>query len=261
MKAVNQSDIYSICERVLQERRKYSNCYITLSEIKYRSEKDVLHAFSASETLLLVDRRETGNYLYYLCDSWEWLDELMLLKKKYGQIIISIVQNHELLETDILLNKGLVIYKTYQRLRIKQIEKQKIEANGFIDYCRKSEMKKIRQMMESTFDRVSDCIPTDAELEQLLENNNIIGMQVRNDLVGFVIFEDKRKTSYIRMVCVSESYRGKGVANSLLSMYFNIHPDFKSYTLWYDIHNEIAYRLYNKWGYQKENMFNYIFVV
>ncbi len=261
MRAVKQSDIYDICKKTLQERRKYSNCYMTLLDIIERCEKQRMFVFQISETLILVDQHEWGNYLYYLCDSWEWIDKLALLREEFGHIIISIVQKDDLYERDVLLKRGLKIYKTYQRLRIVKSEDEQTEKNVLGDFCQINEIKKIRQMMDASFDIWSDCIPTDIELNQLIENQQIICIHVNNDLAGFIIFEDKGKTSYIRMACVDEVYRGKGVADKLMTMYFYMHENYRTYTLWYNISNEIAYGLYSKWGYQKENIYNYIFIV
>ncbi len=87
--------------------------------------------------------------------------------------------------------------------------------------------------------------------EMLAQNGNRLVLVAR----------DKEKTSYVRMICIDEKYRKKVLGNQLMNGYFKMHKEYKSFTLWYDINNTCAYSLYQKWGYEPEDMYNLIFIL
>ncbi|MCM1157868.1 MAG: GNAT family N-acetyltransferase [Bacteroidales bacterium] len=240
-------------------RRKFSNCYFSVQELQDKWQRQKITAYEAEETLLLVEKEERLNSLYYLSSSWDWFLYGEEIKEKYQPLVLSLVQRTESVEELPFLDKGYAVYKTYQRLR--RTENPLCRETGETDYCAEKDRGRLREMMDNTFDVFSDHIPTDEELDIWIKNDNIICMRIDGTVVGFIIFEDKGKTSYIRMVCIDREHRGNGMGNRLMDIYFRIHQDYKSFTLWYDMQNTAAYALYHRWGYEKENMYNLIFVL
>lgn len=255
MKKVAQDQILERYTQVVRERRKYSNCQFMTSEIEEKVQFGILFAYDLQDAFLMIEYRRELYYLYYTSNSWDWLSGLDMLKEQYPQLIVSIVQR-QTAETG-FGEKGYPVYKTYQRLRSRGNSVELSEA----DYCNEQDKYDLRKMMDDTFDILSDHIPTDEELELFVTNKQIICVRSDGKVAGFIIFEDKGKTSYIRMVCVDKDYQGKGLADDLMKMYFGIHQNYTGFTLWYDIQNDKAGSLYKKWNYEEEGLYNIIFVI
>lgn len=260
MNSINCRDILCKYKEVKQTRKKYSNFYDSVNELREKCRECKLSAYEADKAFLIVEKQNQIDILYYFCDSWDWLGELKEIKKHHGSLVVSVVQRKDIIDSDIFLDYGYSLYKTYQRLRKLQTVVAFEDAIK-TEYCTAEDKTVLKNMMEDTFDVASDRIPTDEELEAFISKGNVICVRIGNKVAGFIIFEDKKKTSYIRMVCIDEKYRGKGLGNQLMNGYFQIHKEYKSFTLWYDTDNTTAYSLYRKWGYEQENMYNLIYVL
>ena len=260
MDLVKQEDVMKVYAEMVKTGRKYHNCYFSVQELKDKWEKHKITVYKTETALLIVEKGEQINKLYYISVSWDWVCYIEEIKLKYQPLVISLVQTTEVIDKLPFLDNGYSVYKTYQRLR--RIESLSLGKEAVIaDYCTKRDRRSLREMMDNTFDTLSDHIPTEGEMDELIKNENIICIRMDNTVIGSIIFEDKGKTSYIRMVCVDKRYRGKGFGNKLMDTYFQLHNDYKSFTLWYDIENVAAYSLYRRWGYEKESMYNLIFVL
>jgi GNAT superfamily N-acetyltransferase len=189
----------------------------------------------------------------------EQLEELKA-RNDYHSIMIDIVKKGDLGDYNIFCKKGMPLVKTYNRLRLMSPPKE-IDCSVPIEYCKENDFLRLREMMDSTFEVVGDNIPSDSELLDLIRQESIICSRIEHEVVGFIIFEDKGKTSYIRMVCIDENHRGEKLGYRLMTMYFLIHLEFCGFTLWYKSDNVPAFSLYSKWGYKDEDMHDYIFLI
>lgn len=258
LEAVNQEDIVKRYTEIIKSRKKYSNCYFSMKDLYDKLQERRISAYETDTAFLIIEKAGQLDNLYYMCDSWEWIQGIKDIKKDHQRIAASIVQKKESDNQKMFLDYGYSVYKTYQRLR-RTKEVQPYGEDMITDYCTPKDKVRLRKMMNDTFDVLSDHIPTDRELDYFIRQKSIICVRMDDIVTGFIIFEDKGKTSYIRMVCIDGAYRGNGLGNYLMKVYFQIHREYKSFTLWYDMNNKPAYSLYHKWGYEKEDMYNLIY--
>ncbi len=256
-----QDSIIDQCIIKVQQKTRYSNCYLTISELQKANDKSLLIAYQDDDVLLVLHRQEHYFALYFWCETWGWLAKLDTVKPYDEKLVIGIVQKSGQELSTFFERYHFTPYRMYNRLRKKGVS---IDLLNKIDvsYCDEGDLIQLKEMMQSTFDPIGDNIPSDDELVDFLFNQAIIC--VRNDrglIKGFIIFEDKGKTSYIRMVCVDKAYRGMGVGQQLMAMYFNIHSGFIGFTLWYAVDNKSAFGLYSRYGYEQESIYNYIYVL
>ena len=256
---IKQEEAMKIYTEAVRTRKKYSNCYFSPNEFCHKLGKKKITVYKGEDALLLVEKGERTNSLYYMSDSYNWVCSLENIKASHKPLVLNLVQKEESAEKLPFLDYGYSVHKVYQRLR-KMGRLPDCKENTVSDYCGEEDRGRLRDMMDNTFDVFSDNIPTEEELNEFIKNKNIICIRMEHRVIGFIIFEDKGKTSYIRMVCIDRDYRGKGLGNKLMNIYFRLHSDYKSFTLWYDTENMAAYSLYLRWGYEKESMYNFIFV-
>ncbi len=260
MDLINQKDIFTSYTEVAKYRKRYSNFYFTMQEFADKWKAHKFKAYQTETVFLIIEEKQSFHYLYYMCDSWEWIEDIQELKQQFPKLVVSIVGKKENEMYKSFLQYGYSVYKIYQRMR-KIASGEEIARGTYVEYCSMQDKDRIKDLMLGTFDDVSDHIPDDEELKIFLEHRAIICIRENGKIIGFIIFEDKGKTSYIRMICIDHQFRGQGFGSCLLRTYFMIHCGCQSYTLWYDVNNFPAYSLYQKWGYQQENLYNYIFVL
>lgn len=260
MVEIVQNDVLEHYKNALRDRRKYSNCYLSMAEIQKGIEQNCICAYDSQDSLILINQTNGSNDLYFFSESWDWLKDIKLLKDKYGQLVVSIVQH----KADDLNKRfddyGFTVYRLYRRLRRQEYISDNSSLLPDIHLLEK-DIPQLLKIISDTFDVIGDHIPTKNELKDFIDENLAIGLKEGDTIKGFLLFEDKGRTSYIRMICVSKQYRGIHAADDLMKSYLGIHESFKSFTLWYDIKNTPAYTLYKKWGYEEEDMFNYIYVI
>lgn len=251
--------VYDKYINIIKERRKYSNLFFQADELYNLCNENKLEAYEEEDNFLIIKKEDMFCELYYLCNSWEWIGHLDQFKNIYSSLIINIIKKDDS-EVKIFSNHKIYSYKTYQRLR--KISKNIITQNVIdVRFCVAGDEHELRQIMLDTFDVFTDKIPSFKELKILIQQKKIICIRNESEIKGFIIFEDKRQSSYIRMLCINRDYRGEGLGDCLMQQYLEIHPQIKNFTLWYDINNIPAFNLYKKWGYIKENIFDVIYLI
>lgn len=243
----------------IRERKNYSNCYLTLNEVEKNLKVGILKAYNSNGAFLMINTKEKAAYLYFICSTWEWLQDVKELKKETDFLFLSIVKKGTLGEYEILRN-DMEPVRIYDRLRtgtVPVFPEKEIQYR----FCTQEDEKQLQMFMDITFDLAGDHIPLEDELQDFIKGKNIICIEQENGMAGFLIFEDKGKTSYVRMVCINPAIRGQGFGRKLMQVYFMIHRNFQSFTLWCRSDNERALSLYASLGYESEDIHDYIFKV
>lgn len=253
---------------MLQNELACSNCYFQVNQMKqWLADKRISFYEILDNGFVLLEHREEYSKLYFYCQDFEWMKDFALLKEESinKTVVVEVVakgdQNPYNLSEILPVNK----IKHYTRFRKNQIYTDEMAQVAYEEpsYCINTDATVIEQMIRDTFESIGDEIPTHTEILRFINRRNIICIRKEkdeSDLEGYIIFEDKGKTSYIRNVCVINHSRGKGIGKRLLNMYFGIHKDYKSFTLWCNDENVFAQKLYESAGYDNESLFNTIFI-
>ncbi len=261
MSMITKEQIYHLYTEAIQKKYRYSNCYFQPQRFEEWLKEDAVSCYSFENSIIFLLNETDHIKVFFMSDDFEWINNF--------KIIVENIQNIYVIE---IVTKGdPECYDLSTKIRCREIIKyERLRNGGEISesktdeyfYCTEKDHKILREMMDSTFRPIGDHIPSDIELDGFIKSKSIIGIYDNESIAGFIIFEDTKKTSYVRMLCVNEKYRGKGIGNKLMQCYFSIHKDFKSFTLWCRADNTPALNLYiNKWNYKKENLYNYIFIV
>ncbi len=257
------SDIYGRYIEALAHRYRYSNCYFQLDEFKEWIDEGLVQGFDIDKGLILTLNQMGFVKLYFMGDDFSWTDEIDNLKQRFEclELVSEIVSRDEPGEYELGKYTQYKDRIQYNRLRSKGMN---TDIKDGIDpiYCRPSDLIFLRQMMDETFDPIGDHIPSDNELGRSISNHSVICEREGGRISGFIIFEDKGKTSYIRMICVDKDLRGKRIGERLMKRYFALHQQFKGFTLWCRSDNTPALMLYSKMGeYLDENLRNFVYIL
>lgn len=261
MDNVVKEQIYLIYSEVLKIRKKFSNCYFQPDELEKWIFEDRIVCYTSGDAVILLLKENDYVKIYFTSDDFEWLSDFMKIRNSSpDDYVIEVVSKGDLEDYDFSTKIHCKKVINYERLRGSGV----IIDNSYEEfcYCTEEDYGNLRTMMDSTFNKIGDRIPTDEELRHFIETKSIIGIRDGKMLAGFLIFEDTKKTSYVRMICVNEACRGKGIGKKLMMSYFSEHRDFKGFTLWCRMDNEPALSLYMKrFDYKRENLYNRIYII
>ena len=89
--------------------------------------------------------------------------------------------------------------------------------------------------------------------------NSMLVIKDEEKIAGFIIFEIKGFTSYLRYWFVDEKYRNKKVGSQLISKFFDLSGNTKRIIFWVIQSNENAIKRYKHYGFTEENLVDHVF--
>ena len=256
----DKDKIYQVYTKVIQKRNPYSNCYFSPKQMIEWINKDYISFYVSEEDNFFIILPKCGyKKLLFNASNFDWVDGLKQIKTNDENIVVEIVSKEELNPyglKEILPYSRIKQYARYRRLNVYELTSEYPE----IQYCELEDIPAISLMFQSTFEAIGDDLPSIEEIKMFITDKSIICIKEEGKLEGYIMFQNKGKTSYIRNICVSEDARGKGIGSKLLDMYLRLHRDFISFTLWCRKDNIPAIKLYEKYGYVNENMHNTLYI-
>jgi GNAT superfamily N-acetyltransferase len=114
--------------------------------------------------------------------------------------------------------------------------------------------KQIHSILEQYFDKYSEQLPLQTELDQWIINNNIFIVTEEKKIIGFVIFENIGVTAYLRYWFTHPDYRNRKIGSILLKRFFYECRASKRQLFWVISTNENAIMRYKHYGFAAEQL-------
>lgn len=264
MRTWNHESILQTINSSIGKNEK-SNCVLPFQYIKDGMEKHQIDVISTTP-LLLVEKKKKFRQLYYFFDK-----EFRSMEIDFDKISHKL-EKYELLYADIVTKDrfeykgsfferaGILPFRTYLRKNVSNRHKKyrELMETGYADV---KDSEEIYELLQSSFDVMSDHIPEKSELDSLLLGRNVLKIDGQDKIAGVLLYEDTGVKSYARALCVSPDFRGGAVGYSLLAGYFNQHSEdrTKLFYLWVDEENKSVKKLHDRFGYQEDGLKDYIF--
>lgn len=257
---VNKEEALKIYSDNIANKNNYTNCYFSPVIIERWLIQGImtLYRYEGNGFVIAVEKY---NYIsiYFNTNDFDWIKYLKSINKEYDKIVIEIVSKKYDNPYDINSRLTYSSMKKYVRYRRKGVDSCIKDYPA--EYCTLDDIPYIEMMLKSSFDVIGDDIPSREELKNLIDNSSVICIKNSNILCGYIIFEDKGKTSYIRNVCVREDMRGQHISEKLMDMYLYLHREYKGFSLWCRADNYPAIKLYERYGYEGEGLYNNIYII
>ena len=116
----------------------------------------------------------------------------------------------------------------------------------------------IRGQLLEYFDARSEQIPYQEELNEYAKGNRILVYKEMGEIRGFVIFESNRSTHYLRYWFVHPDHREKKIGSALLNTFLREGKNTRRQLFWVITDNGNAIKRYRHYGFQFENMKDYV---
>lgn len=237
--------------QIFKSRPKYTNLFID-----YNNFNDILNNcnFFVRNTSIFIIKKDISFYrFYYFVNEYEDLKNLDEFLSSYKKPIILELVSLEDLNNQIYKEIGFLPYKTYSRYS--KIENY-IEFDN-INLAEKSDAIQIKNLIDKTFDPLSDYIPSISEIDNFIETKSLYVTKDNHLISGVAIYIKNHSSYYLRLICVDTNYRKKSIGFMLAA---GLPKEKKRCIAWIDDKNEMSIKLNKKVGYKKDYLKNYIFI-
>lgn len=161
---------------------------------------------------------------------------------------------------DILKRAGFRVRKSLVRM-------SKINKDAFLTDVQKKYVSTVQDipllfsLLQDNFDKYSEQLPTLEELKDFIEAQHVIVQRVDNDIAGFIIYDQSPSTLHLRYWLVNREFRNMGIGSSLFREFQQRGQSCKRHILWVMEDNINAIMRYRHYGYNEENMKDYILML
>ena len=121
-----------------------------------------------------------------------------------------------------------------------------------------TDISQVSQLLHEYFDPQNEQIPYDEELLDYARQGYVLVCEEQEGLAGFLIYELNASTLYLRYWFTHPDYREMKVGSRLLRRFFEEGRETKRQLLWVIRTNENAIKRYKHYGFNEENMFDYV---
>jgi GNAT superfamily N-acetyltransferase len=269
MKSFSSLDIiYTSIQKVKQFKKGYlTNFFLDIPRMELWMRLKLIQYEEIGKTVFF--RRENkgfSNIFFITTDTSTLSGDIDLFLRKYSDslFVIDLVgkTDNVLVLTDVLAEKGF--YKYTSMVRMTKIADSHFTGSVVCDslsYADRNKADNVFKLLYEYFDPIAEQIPLLQEIYNLADNNRIvIHCDEIETIQGFLIFELKGLTSYLRYWFVHPEHRDKKIGSSLLQSFFKESIDTKRQLFWVIRSNKNAIKRYEHFGFVKEELFDYVMI-
>lgn len=237
--------------KIYNNRVNHSNCYMNYNEfIELIEENEFI---VRNNSIFIMVNQNSFYRFYFFINDYEELKNLNNFFALYRKpIVLEIISNMQI-DDNIYTKSGFEPYKIYSRYRTDKKNKN----FDSVKIANIEDTEDISTLINETFDPLSDYIPSNDELKNLILNKEVFIVKVDDKLAGVSIFEKRDKNYYFRLSCVHQKHRPGLIGYMLAS---TSPQDGSNYSTWIDDNNIEAIKLNTFLGYKPDGVKNYIFV-
>lgn len=127
-----------------------------------------------------------------------------------------------------------------------------------IDVAAEGDAPEILRLIEGSFDRFADQLPTLHEIEAAIAARQILIIKLEGEIAALLFFETQGLTSTIRYWLVAAQFHSRGFGSTLMRHYFLSQPAVRRFILWVTATNENAIRKYQHYGYAPDGLVDHV---
>lgn len=259
-------------EDILKSRKKQTNCFNFYTEVLewVKNKEATLYIINDN---LYVFYKTNGNYkFYYYVDTLADIKDALVLLNKYkikSNVSLSFTTKNEkgiknFKEITELL--GFEFYKEYARVISGPSAYKSKENKEYYTLATQDNKKELLEIIYKEFDVITDYLPSEKELLELIENKSILINKIDEKIIFIQIYEYKKGTLYSRMTWVDKKYRKPkytidlyaGLDAYIKDLNIKSSKNLRSYG-WIDKANK-NYKINIKFGAQPDGITSSIFL-
>jgi ribosomal protein S18 acetylase RimI-like enzyme len=214
----------------------------------FRTDRDFYHLYFFAADIDALDRALTGSpavsiegctVVTDIVGKGEETKRLQAVCKRHG------FQNH---------------ISLFRMSRIAREPQASIFDDDAVMFARSSDAPKIVALMEASFDRYAEQLPTTAEIALAAGSDSILIVRRGQDIAGFLFFEVTGQTSILRYWLVAPGFRDQHVGSKLMQRYYRECAAVRRFLLWVIAGNDNAAKRYRHYGYQPDGLLDHVMI-
>jgi len=260
-------DIHRLTNQIKVKGKGYqTNFYLDPEKTTLWLKKNQLEFAEIGNTIFLLKSNKDYFSLFYITqglDSLEYdLQNFCLQYPKEIFVTDLIGRESEPVIRDVFRKASFEQYTSLVRMSkpASNLPVPKRESDH-IFYGNSTYLAKITQLFEKYFDPYCEQIPSYDELLKWAEDGSlVIYSEDREQVQGFVIFEKKGQTAYLRYWFVHPEHREKKIGSALIHKFFNDCENAQRQIFWVIETNQNAIRRYEHFGFKREKLFDHVYI-
>jgi ribosomal protein S18 acetylase RimI-like enzyme len=242
-----------------------TNCFLSIAEFQKLITKSLIFEIKKGEVVFFLKKNNNFFNLYYFASCVDELEnELPCLYENFTNkiLVVDIVSKSELCkEKNIFEKNNFKLYTELFRMSSTlNYYNQNIVNLEQVRNATPEDAILVNDLLENYFDPKSEQLPDLDDIFSWISNNSIILFVEKNKIVGFIIYDLKPATLFLRYWFVHPDYRNLKIGSKLFKEFLFRGRHTKRQLLWVINKNENAIKRYNHYGFKEEKLFNYVLI-
>lgn len=264
-------DLQKYVDKVTQLKIQYpkylTNNFLNYIELQSLSKKENVELLYNKEAIVILDKDNNVNRVYFILSSLENADMLSKLLES-GSLdkpyIIDCLGKEAFLENlkSAFENNGINLYTKMNRWRANKLHNLlKLKQNDSMMPAKLEYVSEIKKLLDEVFDPYVSHLPSEAKLKKLIENNLVFCIKEEKKIIAVFCFELLGKESiYFYQDAVHKDYQGTGIGVLLLHYSLQNYKDKKNFTGWIEYTNKVSEKMHSFLGMKKDGLMDYVFI-
>ena len=242
-----------------------TNCFVTTEQFNKLIENGLLDLVYLGEVAFLLKKNAGFLNLYYYAACIDELAKslpLLLATTKDETVLVDLVTKNELCsEKSVFEENHFNVYTSLIRMSCVGNRSHGEGADSEkVRNARPEDAVAVKQLLRTYFDPRAEQLPEMNDLEGWIQQNNIILFEEQGKAVGFIIYDLKSTTLYLRYWFVHPDFRDLKIGSQLFKEFLARGKDTHRQLFWVIRSNENAIKRYLHYGFKEEKMYNYVLI-
>jgi hypothetical protein len=133
-----------------------------------------------------------------------------------------------------------------------------VKPEAAIELAAEGDVPEILGLIECSFDRFADQLPTLYEIEAAIASRQILLIKQNGQIAALLFFETQGLSSMIRYWLVASHFNSRGFGSALIRHYFSSQSAVRRFILWVTATNENALHKYQHYGYAPDGLVDHV---
>jgi len=241
-----------------------TNCFITIDQFNKLILNELLYELTIGEVFFLIKKNVTFLKIYYYAASIDELAKslptLLNLFSDETLVVDLLAKNDKCPERQLFEENLFGLYTSLIRMSCigKKIYNVGLSSTN-VRSATFNDITIVKELLNLHFDPIAEQIPDTDELLNWIKNNAIIVYEEQSKILGFIIYDLKASTLFLRYWFVKPNYRDLRIGSKLFNEFLFRGKDTHRQMFWVIRSNENAINRYLHYGFKEEIMYNFVY--
>lgn len=248
------------------KKRFNTNCFVATEQFVKLIDNKVLYETTIGEVVFFIKKNNSFSNVYYYAASIEELSlalPQLIINMGDETLIVDIVTKDELCkEKEVFELNGFSSYTSLVRMSSMgsvDISDTHIPTSKLRN-ARKEDVLEIHGLLMSFFDPRAEQLPDQEDLLLWIEQDSILLYEEQGKIAGFIIYDLKTTTLYLRYWFVHPEFRDLKIGSQLFKEFLKRGQHTQRQLFWVIQTNENAIKRYLHYGFKAEKMYNFVLI-